>query len=462
VIRLLLFFIIGIQSSLASIGNSVGFGSRMTALGGSHASGGADGFAAYANPALLSQEKKNKWKLSYGWIYLYPLFKDISSVVTENGYASDKNTPVSSDVDTHYSPTFGQVIGLVGSPLPHLRNLSFGLTLYAPWTQILSIDSGETYLPEYVLDRASTQRPEVYFAVSLKILRGFHFGAGAYLGYGLTSKATVFLNDTTGEPSSMRFSSSAVPKLSPYAGILFESSQRKDQWGKWNLGAVFRAPLSSNSKIDLSSTAKVAGGPLGLDFQFQAQSALYYDPMKIEVGGNFYLSEVLQVFLQVEYQFWSQFESPTLNLTDTAISDCQAGGCPFEFSGSILPSLPVRNIWVPKVGWEWRTTDHWTLRAGYSYRPSIFKSLPLEAGNFLDPDRHNGLIGAGWKSKGFLGYALPWSLDFHLSAQALVTQTIVKTEGNESGDLSDQKIGAPGFQAGGWILGGGVSLSLEF
>jgi hypothetical protein len=44
----------------------------------------------------------------------------------------------------------------------------------------------------------------------------------------------------------------------------------------------------------------------------------------------------------------------------------------------------------------------------------------------------------------------------------LELQRVVKTSGNEIGIAGDPKIGSPGYDAGGNLLGGGVSLSMAF
>ncbi len=97
-------------------------------------------------------------------------------------------------------------------------------------------------------------------------------------------------------------------------------------------------------------------------------------------------------------------------------------------------------------------------------RPSIFSDPngPTEGGNYLDPAKHSLTLGWGLKYQHFLGFETGCQLDFNVLFQHLPVQHVVKSPGNEVGNLSDLKIGAPGYDAGGNILGGGVSLSLAF
>ena len=114
------------------------------------------------------------------------------------------------------------------------------------------------------------------------------------------------------------------------------------------------------------------------------------------------------------------------------------------------------------MGEEWNLNDVTTLRVGYAYRPSMLKNPPNESGNYVDPSKHMIHLGLGLNYKKFLHFEAPCQIDFHLAYHYLILQKITKSAGNEKGDSTDSKIGAPGYDAGGNILGGGVSLSLAF
>jgi hypothetical protein len=115
---------------------------------------------------------------------------------------------------------------------------------------------------------------------------------------------------------------------------------------------------------------------------------------------------------------------------------------------------------IPRVGEEISLSEVSTIRVGYAYRPSFLAEVPNGAGNYLDPPKHMVNLGLGLNYKHFMGFETAARLDFNLSYHALVTQTITKTSGDEAGNPSGTKIGSPGYDAGGKILGGGVTLSL--
>jgi hypothetical protein len=117
---------------------------------------------------------------------------------------------------------------------------------------------------------------------------------------------------------------------------------------------------------------------------------------------------------------------------------------------------------IPRIAEEW-TVGTTKYRFGYGYRPSILKNNPPDgAGNYLDPDKHMFNAGASLEFQHFLGYDTPWRLDLNATYQLLVTESIVKTSGDEAGNAGDPKIGAPGYDAGGSVWGGGASLTFAF
>ena len=101
-------------------------------------------------------------------------------------------------------------------------------------------------------------------------------------------------------------------------------------------------------------------------------------------------------------------------------------------------------------------------RAGYAYRPSFLSAPPTGPGNYLDPAKHMINVGLGLNYASFIGLDTPCRIDFDLAYQALVSQHVTKTAGNEVNDSTDSKIGSPGYDMGGSIYGGGAALSLAF
>ena len=455
----------------ANVGEAFGFGARNEALAGAGAAWGFDGYAAYSNPAALALLTDKRLVFSYGFLVMQPDFYSIDHVVTNNNYTSDASPATYGSVDTSYKATMGTALGLGLRLFPEFFNLSAGVTVFLPVNQISYIDTGEVYQPEYVLYRARTQRPQIEIGTGADLGKHFFFGAGVHIGYGLTGNTTVFLNTDQTKISTMRFAATLKPKASPYLGILLASSNSTlrgptsdpDSPGAWTLGAVVRFANNSPADITVNTATRTFGSSLpAFDFHFEALAALYYDPFTAELGWSMQTSPFNRIFLQLEYQRWSDYQSSAVTIQGPQTDKCSGSSCGLAIAGSNNPSYTFRDIVVPRVGNEFELNRSTALRVGYTYHMSIFRDLPAGAGNYLDPPRHSFSAGVGFKFRHFIGFDTPNNVDIYASYERLVTQTISKSPGDETGAAGDSKIGSPGYDAGGKIYGGGISLTLAF
>ncbi|MEO5968559.1 MAG: hypothetical protein ABIQ95_01425 [Bdellovibrionia bacterium] len=440
----------------ANIGETFGFGSRTMSLGGAGVAGGTESYSAYHNPAALGigLGPNKRLLFSYGIVSMTPSFLPINNVVISNSFIADDQvgSPKSGNVDTaNYRATLGQEIGVSYQILPETYKLTLGIATFLPLSQLAYMDTGETYRPEYVLYRARTQRPQVDLGLGADLGNGFNVGMGLHFAFSLTADATVFINTKTNSASSMKFGSSVKPKVSPYLGFLYSPPESTT----YSIGAVIRFPAASDATMILKSGAQVLGSFGAVDFNFAATSAIYYDPWTLELGGTWEHLGFARAYAQVDYQIWNQFQPPALLVKQSDIPST-------PMSPGSVPALPYVNIVIPRIGEEITLNDITTVRLGYAYRPSFLADVSNGPGNYLDPPKHMMNLGLGLNYKHFLGFDTPTRLDFNLSYHALVTQHITKTAGNEVGDLTDKKIGSPGYDAGGNVLGGGVTLSLAF
>ncbi|MCM2324607.1 MAG: hypothetical protein NDJ90_15210 [Oligoflexia bacterium] len=429
----------------ANVGDAYGLGSRNSALAGTGVASSFDGFAAYSNPAALplALAGGKRFALDFGVLYMDPLFQPIRNVVTSNDFVAD-TLNASGTVDTSYRSTLGQTMGAATSLFSAL-NLTAGLATFLPLNQLAYLDTGETYHPEYVLYRARTQRPQIEAALGADLSPKVHVGAGLHIGFSLTNNATVFISSIN-KPSSMRFISSLKAKVSPFFGALWTPSP------DFALGAVLRLPMTSGNHMTLKTATRVGGLGGAFDFNFLATSAFFYDPPAAELGAQLQHSEHARTIAQLDFQAWRSFEYPALR-----IESCTEGAppCGVNVTSSLNPGFSLRNVLIPRLAEEltWGPTS---LRFGYGYRPGIFSAPPSGAGNYLDPSKHMFTLGAGRQMEHF-------RVDAHFAYHQLLTEHVVKSPGYENGTGSgDLKVGAPRYDAGGKILGGGVSLSWRF
>ena len=441
--------------AFADLGMSLGFGSRTQSLGGASVAWGFDGYASYDNPAALSlregEHADKNWALSWGLIVAQPSFLSIDNVVTQNTFTSSSVTMGS--VDTNYKATFGQEFGISWHVFPDFLNLSAGATVYFPMNQVAYMDSGEELIPEYFLYREAGQNPQIELGVGADLGRGFHVGAGIHYAFALTSTTNANIQSISGTGSTLRFAASMAPKAAPYLGFLFAPKSNPDLY---SFGAVLRFPVTYNNTLNINTSAGLAPPISTIPLNFEATSAMLYDPMELELGTSWKVFSWTRAFAEIDYQAWSNYQLPALNI--------QNQNPP---TGVIIASSPnfsyaFQDIWVPRLGEEFYLSRVATFRLGYAYVPSVLSGLPTGTGNYLDPSQHMINAGFGFRFKHLLWWDAPFQADFNFLFDKLITQSIWKSPGDEGGNASDPKIGSPGYDAGGFVLGGGVTLSLVF
>ena len=382
-----------------------------------------------------------------------PEFTPITGVVIANPYTNEPKT-VTGDVDTSYRSTLGETIGLTYLISPESR-FTFGLLAYLPVISLGILDSGDTYLPEYFLYRASTQITQVHLGAGIGLGNGFSLGLGMKVGFGVTTVGNLFLKTNTNQPSTLRFSASIKPKVAPFFGMLFAPEGKNSTF---TAGLVVRAPLNYNSDITLNADSQLLGQG-SLPFSINATSSALYDPLAVELSLSTGTPRGNRAYVELDYQAWSQFQPPFVDIL-SATGNCTSTPCATPIGASQNLPFTYIDTFTPRVGYEFGG-ESFTLRLGYGFKPSILKELSTDAGNYIDPPKHMIRAGVGFHFKHLMSYNVPCDLDLNGAYDALVAQHITKSSGDESGG-SGTKIGSPGYDTGGKIIGGGASLTVAF
>jgi long-subunit fatty acid transport protein len=216
-------------------------------------------------------------------------------------------------------------------------------------------------------------------------------------------------------------------------------------------GLTVRLPNRYKVDIDTTANARLLGPTNNITLMFNSASAIYYDPLEVDAAFAYQFDERTWVTLELDWFRYKSFENPVLTVTNQ-------GGGGIHNSVDTLPSM--QNIYVPKVGFE-RKVDVVKVRAGYGYRPSPItdNSGP---GNIVDPEKHVFTAGAGVDLKEAKITEKSISLDLDLQYHYLVSQHITKSPGNELGISGQSKVGSPGYDIGGHLIGGGLSVTANF
>ncbi len=446
-------------SAHAAIGDRFGFTSEEAALAGARA-GAAEmaSTSAFDNPAQLSlipdagATSASTARFHWSVLYAEPTFADIHNVVVENPVNSDygDGTSRKADVDTNYPATFGQSLGFAVHSKKSERHWGLGAIAYLPLDRFALLDSGESFAPEYTLHRGRTQKPEFQLALSGLLAKRLSFGTGVNLGAKLTSDTTIFLNQGTGTASTMRIAASLKTQAVPYFGLTYLAPEETASYG-----LVVRLAGSSPETLNVQATARAVGTVTAPDFSFPALATMYYDPFTVSAGTRWRYSNTGALSFQLDYQAWSKFKSPAIVIQDQACDP----NCSVDFEPGRDLSGRTRDILVPRVGHAWTIGTN-ELRVGYAYRPGIYKELPTDAGNAVDPDEHRFAAGYGLNVDAVPIFDAPGRLDFNLGYSLYPKQTVTKSAGDENGKSVNQKVGAPGYEIGGYEWAAGVTLLL--
>lgn len=228
------------------------------------------------------------------------------------------------------------------------------------------------------------------------------------LGFGIRSsfggKGRVFLDGVEVSTETQ------TPSQQNYMDLELESSFMAGLYVKMErLDLGFSWRQESKMEIDPFRTATVtAAGNIPLDLYLSILD--YYQPTSYTGGISFQITDSLMVALDVEYQKWSDYEVSFNEQVN---------------SGTILPQLD--DIWIPKVGMQYRAGEHTDLYLGYYYQPSF---VPGEAVtgtvNWLDNNKHVGSIGVSYNVGKFWGFKVPVALHAGYQFQYLVDRTVTK------------------------------------
>jgi hypothetical protein len=374
--------------------------------------------------------KSNPFVVDFGFEYLHPQFGNIENVVIRNYKTGGIATPVSGSVDQVYPDVFAQTLN--GQfLLSEESKATLIVKSFLPLNSLAQMDTGNTNLPEYVLYRAENQRPRMMAMGEMNLSDSWRAGLGFDLGFGVSAEATIYLQSGAGKYSSQRISASIRPKFIPLALIEHEG---------------YRLLVKGENKIDFAFKTNAGASVFstlsaGFDVSYSTNSALFFDPWTFELSKQYGLSAVgldtWNLGLGISYQLWTGYQARAAVIEDVSGT----------FSNGLAPAFKTRNLLVPRVSLEKRfQSSRWEL--GYQFKDSIFNSTPSGNGNYLDPPRHTGVIGA------IFPISSGWEFGANLQVARLTPQSVVKSDATD--------IGGPGYEALGWLYGGSVNLIVPF
>lgn len=387
----------------------------------------------YHAPSLLGYSQTTQF--SFDFFYIDTAFKDINNVTTKN-----ENTTVNSfetgdiDVNTKLSTMFAVH---VSTPLFSPAGPKFNFSLFAPADRMMEADTGDPYTPRYVMYASRLARPTMVFSFA-QSFNEWSYSLGAHTGFQTTGETYFVTRDqSTANASVGKMTFNAKPSIGAVVSVAKQTA---------NHTSYFTFQQEMKSKFTNRATGETdigAGGAFSFDFDIV--SLLYYDPMTIRLGDQVKLENGNLMF-SLEFQQWENFEASTMKIK-------KRGGT--LNSSNDQEKLKLRNIFIPKIGYEQNINERWIGKMGYFYRQSPLDTNNLKnAGNTIDVDKHVASLGVAHL---FKIYEKPVTLDLAYQAHFLKSKKITKTPDREDGTPDDGsgnpevKIGSPGYTVGGMI-----------
>jgi len=431
-------------SSWAGSVDTFGIGSRATALGGAYAANAEGPFAAYYNPAGLTQTERPV--ASAGLMVMDPNLEAKNYSVENSQYPDLGPKDISDESDNLYPPHLGVA-------MPINNKWSVGLAAYAPFGLHLEWQNDPDKNPaSYNSYESWYERQVVTPTVAYRVNDKISLGLGVSLG---KSEAGHYYNLYGLNMLGRKLTAAGAPywQNGPITGAiegdLNDSFNYSANLGlmyrptkNWSMGLTYRSQADADFDGDLEVknlndqeenaintylNTPTAGGGAGLsNAELQDEYDVSLDsvdhPDQIQFGVRYQIHPDFSLEGDVVWTRWSMVDDETVKIDDAdAAVKYLLGGDEIVYERDWEDTRQVR------IGAEWQTTDWLTLRGGYFYDPSPIPDDTFDA-EWTDADKKTYSLGAG--------FALTdsWTVDTVLQYTTVEQDRIV---GGESKNLND-------------------------
>lgn len=415
----------------ASFFDTYGFSARAVARGSAFVALGFDYDAAYYNPANVLSRKRVH--LGFGFDYVAP---QMEFRAVRGDFA-----PLSPDDNLGFHLGFSTPIGGIFDDV-----LGFGLAFFHPLTTGTNVSSVDPSEPWWYRYQNLPDKLIIAAGLAFEPVSWLRLGVGAQVLAALDGHVIAEVSLAEGRFLRREIDIEVVPRLGPTAGLAlgpFGSPTAAGGPGLFRLGLAFRGAL----ELDYSLPVQVDIEQVGrLDVLVEGVSL--YTPPQLAVGLGWESAPAPDPGVSVEvgltWEGWSSAPPPgakfRLAVDDRYLQPPDPND-PQDTPDAIIdveaPLIPLGAIdtVTPRLGIEWRPSDHWALRAGYAWRPTPLPD-PIYQTNTLDSGAHVASLGVGFQFVDPTGdKAGPLTLDLALQWTRVGTRAIEKdpTAGSPQG-----------------------------
>ncbi|MFA6238209.1 MAG: outer membrane protein transport protein [Bacteriovorax sp.] len=364
-------------------------------------------------------------------------FKRMSNITVTNN-TNSTTAPTTGNVENNYQAFQGGALHFA-LPIGYQHVGTLGLSVFLPLGHLMETNSGSPFLPEYVMYHSRYRRTSVYLNFARKWSDDLSWSLGTIVGFQASADVKTNLSLNGAAYGSW---GQARSKISPSLGLIASIVKKIDNK---NIYFTYQQEMKSNLHALVSGEINNPGLAL---FESGIDSMIFYDPHTFRVGAshNFGTREIFAAF---EYQLWSGYKPPTINITKT-------GGV--IVGSSNYERIKIRDTFNPRIGMNFQLTDRWSTGLGLGYRMTPLDGDFSGAGNSIDSDTY--ILSTGLQYR-----IVIWSKDVNLGTsleyQQLQKKHVTKTTGQEEGSAGP-KIGAGGYDIDGYILAAAFGIKFNF
>ena len=409
----------------ASFFDTDGCSARAVARGGSLVALGFDYDAAYYNPANVLSRKRVH--LGFGFDYVAPH--------TDFRAAAGTFDPIEPASNLGFHLGFSTPIGGIFDNV-----LGFGLAFFHPLTAGTNVSSVDPSRPWWYRYQSLPDKLVLAAGLAVEPLPWLRLGLGAQLLAALDGAVDASISLTEGRFLRESIDLEVVPRIAPTTGLAL------GPLGGFRLGATYRGAL----ELDYRLPVRVDIEQVGL-LDVLVEGVSLYTPHQLAFGLGWESAPAPErgwsAELGLTIELWSHAPPAgarfLLAIDDRHLQPNDPAGVPdrvIDVQGERVPLGAVDTV-TPRAGVEWRPDDHWSLRAGYFFRPTHLPD-PVYQTNTLDTAAHVMSLGAGIMfGDPTADQAAPLSLDLAFQWTYLTDRTVQK----------DALAGSPqgAYQAGG-------------
>ena len=352
--------------------DTLGLGARAIGLGGAGTATSDDFSGVYYNPANLG----------------FCNNRGFSVTLSHLSYGLDLEAQPD---DPELEAPRDQTRAYIGfcTDLPY--GLAFGMAFGTGFENPMTLD--QTTLaptPQYAAYGEPLEQLTILLGLGWRIFDELSIGLGAAVLINSFLLVDASIPVAEDDEVSARLHWDLSPTIAPYLGARWSPIPELD-FGIAYRGALFH-DLEANALVDVT----LAGVLLEVDLLLE--SAGWYSPPQVAVGGAVSPIDALTIAADVTWYRWSLHPGPFVVASPANPDD------PMSVAAALMyaprEDLGFQDVWMPRLGVEYRFVDpEVAVRGGYSYRAAIV-AHPRGRANLLDGPVHSVVLGAGYHAGG--------------------------------------------------------------